>query len=155
MKKLIFILTALLLITACSSDRDNNNSKVEIKPSPDFYKKYTASYILFQGRPYGTNTSYDNVKINSESEGDIYTYIESDNTVILKIFKDMYSGKLQEVYTSNGIKFIDSKTKKTILIERGNGIMIDGIREINSNESRPGFINKWEVSGNTWSLKLY
>ncbi|MCL1691957.1 hypothetical protein [Elizabethkingia anophelis] len=129
MRKLIFILIAMLFITACSSgdNRDNTEPPKEYKLQPEFYLKYSAKYISMNT----INSNGDRIKISAKSDNDLYMIVNSDNTATLKIFNDTYSG-LIEIVNNNYFILKNPVSKRGIHIQNSlNGRSISGLSKVN------------------------
>ncbi|WP_407505128.1 hypothetical protein [Elizabethkingia meningoseptica] len=134
MKKLIFILISMLLITACSSDRDNNNPTEEVKP---LEKDLLSTNLRTQWSPYRikVNTATGIVAFYTKGNNDSYIVVNKDKIVTLKIFDDTYSGPIiKETDLISHFIFSDSKTGNKIQIELGSDgakLKTKGINVIN------------------------
>ncbi|MCT3817778.1 hypothetical protein HZQ56_17720 [Elizabethkingia anophelis] len=129
MKKLIFILIAMLFITACSSgdNRDNTEPPKEYKLQPEFYLKYSAKYLSMNT----INSNGERIKISTKSDNDVYMIVNSDNTATLKIFNDTYSGPI-DIVNNNYFILKNSVSKRGIHIQNSlNGRSISGLSKVN------------------------
>ncbi|MCT4078416.1 hypothetical protein HZP83_18060 [Elizabethkingia anophelis] len=129
MRKLIFILIAMLFITACGSgdNRDNTEPPNEYKLQPEFYLKYSAKYLSMNT----INSNGERIKISTKSDNDVYMIVNSDNTATLKIFNDTYSGPI-EIVNNNYFILKNPVSKRGIHIQNSlNGRSISGLSKVN------------------------
>lgn len=128
MKKLIFILIALLFVIACNGgdNRDNTEPPKEHKLNPEFYKKFSAQFMTV----YTVNSGGTPLKLNTKTENDVYTIVSSDNIVTLKIFDDTYSGPIK-IINNRYLIFKDYKLGIEIHIQTSmKGYSISGVQQI-------------------------
>lgn len=131
MKKLIFILISMLVITACGSgdNRDNTEPPKEYKLQPEFYLKYSAKYLSMNT----INSNGERIKISTSSDNDVYMIVNSDNTATLKIFNDTYSGPI-EIVNNNllGLKYPKANRGIIYIQSSLNGRSISGLSKVNN-----------------------
>lgn len=146
MKKLIFILTVLLLIIACSNgdNRDNPEPPKEYKLEPEFYNKFSATYVsLNMGSSGGI------INVNTSTESDVNMIISSDNIATLKIFDDTYSGPINNIYNNRTFSFKDSKTGKNINIQSSmKGRTVGGVYQVKNNKQ------SWNLCDCSWPIEI-
>ena len=114
MKKLIFILIAMLFITSCSSDRDSKTTnKIEIDSK--YYSKMSAKTLFLygkvKGKPYDINGSLDVISSN-----DVYFQVNKENIVYLKVYNNVFTGPITESPIKYSFIFTDTNTKQKIQI---------------------------------------
>ncbi|HFK5598991.1 TPA: membrane lipoprotein lipid attachment site-containing protein [Elizabethkingia anophelis] len=127
MKKIIFILVAMLFITSCSSDRSNDTNTGSL--NPEFYQEKPVNLASFTGIPQGS-TVYGDYSVFTKNYDDLYVRVSKDNSVALKLFDNTYKGNISS-YNTNSFNFIDNTSKKTIYIEKHqNGYYVEGIKEL-------------------------
>ncbi|MDV3554508.1 hypothetical protein CMT62_13330 [Elizabethkingia anophelis] len=117
----------MLLITACSSDRSNDDNINGL--NPDFYQEKPVNLASFTGMPQGS-TTYGDYSVFTKNYDDLYVRVSKDNSVALKLFDNIYKGNISS-YNSNSFNFIDNTSKKTIYIEKHqNGYYVEGVKEL-------------------------
>ncbi|MDQ8748201.1 hypothetical protein [Elizabethkingia miricola] len=114
MKKLIFILIAMLFVISCRNDRDSNNkNKIEIDSK--YYSKMSAKTLFLYGKVKDKPNDF-NGSIDVISSNDVYFQVNKLNIVYLKVYNSLYSGAIIESPIKNSFIFIDNNTKLKIQI---------------------------------------
>lgn len=130
MKKLIFILIAMLFITSCSrngNDIDENITANAIIKS--LYDKKDMRVLSFTSK---INNEYK-AEVLQPNANQVYIQTFKDNTVYFKLYNDIYAGRIKSTPAYHYLIFTDNTTKQEIHVQffnDENSFQVGGINKI-------------------------